>query len=480
MIEYAVWCLLGTFYGVLIGIVPMAGATTGLLTVFGLADQFLGNPYLGIVFMTSLVAATSTADSFTSILTGIPGSNTTAASVIDGYPMAKQGEAGRAIGIALMDSTINGLFWGAVAFGLMPFYSKLVMVFGIPEFMAFMILSLACVGFVASKNPTLSVISIGIGIFIGLIGQDPATGAHRLTFGWDYLAAGVNMIPLIAGLFAVPELVNGLTKPVGRPIPIDDYWNQLRQGFRDCWRYRRDMFRGGAIGFFTGLLPGIGGTIGDIMAYGATVARYPQERFGNGNIKGLLGCEGANNAQKPASLIPTVLFGIPGAPFAAIMMAVCMYFGMELGSPQLLNDSTFAWSLGASFLVATVICFVVCMFTTRWIVRILELPYWIYAMLIFSVIVWSCLQYSGTWNDIYILIICSALGLICTHWKFSRPAILIAYILAEKLENYSQQALTLYSWSDLLGRPVFVVLITASVLVISWSLLRKNRGIEYT
>ena len=478
--EYILWCLIGTVYGIVIGVVPMAGSTTGLLTVFGLAPFFLGDPYLGIVFMTSLIAATSTADSFTSILTGIPGANTTAASIIDGYPMAQRGEAGRAIGIALMDSTVNGLFWGAVAFGLMPFYSQLVMTFGIPEFMAFMILSLACVGFVASRNPVLSVVSIALGTFIGLIGQDPGTGAHRFTFEWEYLAAGVNMIPLIAGLFAVPELVNGLRNPHRRPMPITNYWSQLRQGFRDCWQHRSDMARGGLIGFVTGLLPGIGGTIGDIMAYGATVARHRTEKFGNGNIKGLLGCEGANNAQKPASLVPTVLFGIPGAPFAAIMMAVCMYFGLELGTPELLQDSSFVWSLGGSFLAATALCFVICIFTTRWIVKILELPYWFYATVIVAVIVWSCLQYSGTWNDIYILAICSVLGLICQRFKFSRPAILVAYILAEKLENYSQQALTLYSFSDLLGRPVFAVLIFASVLVISWSLLRSNRGIDYT
>lgn len=477
--EYAIWCLLGTVYGVIIGVVPMAGATTGLLTVFGLADQFLANPYLGIVFMTSLVAACSTADSFTSILTGIPGSNTTAASVIDGYPMAKNGQAGRAIGIALMDSTINGLFWGAVSFGLLPLYSKLIMVFGIPEFMAFMILSLACVGFIASKNPLLSVISIAIGVMLGLIGQDPGTGAARFTLGWEYLAAGINMIPLIAGLFAVPELVNGLRNSGTRPAAIGDYWPQLFQGFRDCWNNKRDMFRGGAIGFATGLLPGIGGTIGDILAYGATVARHKTEKFGNGNFRGLLGCEGANNAQKPASLIPTVLFGIPGAPFAAVMMAVCMYFGMELGSPTLLQDDDFVRSLGVSFIVATVLCFFLCMFTTRWLVKILTLPYWIYAVLIMSVVIWSCLQYSGTWNDIYILLLCSLLGLMCYYCKLSRPAILIAYILAERLENYSQQALTLYSWSDLLGRPVFTVILFVSVLVISWSLLRKNRGIDY-
>ena len=136
--------------------------------------------------------------------------------------------------------------------------------------------------------------------------------------------------------------------------------------------------------------------------------------------------------------------------------------------------------LGASFLAATALCFVICIFTTRWIVRILELPYWFYAAVIMTVITWSCLQYSGTWNDIWILLICSAVGLLCHRYKFSRPAILVAYILAEKLENYSQQALTLYSFSDLLGRPVFTSLLFVSVLVISWSLLRSNRGIDYT
>ena len=479
MIEYVAWTLLGTLYGVIIGIMPMAGVTTGLLTVFGLADQFLANPYLGVVFMTSLIAACSTADSFTSILTGIPGSNTTAASIIDGYPMAKQGEAGRAIGIALMDSTVNGLFWGAIAFGLMPFYSKLIMFFGIPEFMAFMILSLACVGFITTRNPVLSVVSIGIGIFIGMIGQDPATGAYRLTFGWEYLGAGVQMIPLIAGLFAVPELLQGFRHQNNRPEPIRDYWRQLRQGFGDCWRYRGDVARGGAIGFFTGLLPGVGGTIGDIMAYGATVARHKTEKFGTGNFKGLLGCEGANNAQKPASLIPTVLFGIPGAPFAAIMMAICMYFGLELGSPALLEDQDFITALGLAFMVGTILCFFFCIFTTRWIVKILEIPYWTYAVIIIAIVIWSCVQYSGTWNDVWILLICSALGIFCHRYKISRPAVLVAYILSEKLENYSQQALTLYSFSDLLQRPLFTTLLFVSVLVISWSLLRRNRGIDF-
>jgi TctA family transporter len=477
--EYVIWCLLGTTYGMLIGIIPMAGATTGLLTVFALSDQFLGNPYLGIVFLTSLIAASSTGDSFTSILTGIPGSNTTAASVIDGYQMAKNGEAARAIGVAILDSTINGVIWGLFAFALMPFYAKLILVFGIPEFAAFMILALACVGFITSKNVWLSLLAIALGCFLGLIGQNPATGVARFTGGWQYLEAGIQIIPVIAGLFGLPEVIDGFRKTSTKPVPITNYWEQLFQGFRDCFTYWRDMLRGGVIGFLTGLLPGIGGTIGDIMAYGATVAKHPNEKFGNGNVRGLLGCEVANNAQKAASLVPTILFGIPAAPFAAVMMAICVYFGIELGSPQLLNDDKFFWSIGGAFIAATILGFFIAIFTTKLVVKILEIPYWIYAVLIISVIVWSCLEYTGTINDLYILILCSILGVACKYFKISRPAVMVAFILVERLENYSQQALRLYSLPELFTRPIFTILILAAVSLFAYSMLRPNRGLAY-
>lgn len=463
----------------IVGIVPMAGATTGLLTVFALSSYFLANPYLGIVFLTSLVASSSTGDSYTSILTGIPGSNTTAASIIDGYQMAKNGEAARAIGIAVLDSTINGVIWGIIAFALMPLYAKLILVFGIPEFLAFMIMALACVGFVRSKSAVKSLLAIAIGLWIGLIGQNPSTGAYRFTFGWDYLAAGVQMIPLVAGLFGLPEIIDGFKNPNSRPVAVNNYWQQLRQGFKDCIVNWRDMMRGGFIGFITGMLPGVGGTIGDITAYGATVAKHPNEKFGNGNPKGLLGCEGANNAQKASSLIPTVLFGIPGAPFAAVLMAISVYFGMELGSPQLLKDDAFFWALGGAFIASTLLAFIISIFTTRLVVKLLEIPYWIYATLIMGVIAWSCLEYTGTINDVYILAICSVLGVACKHFEISRPAILIAYILVDKIENYFQQTMSLYSVNDLLTRPVFALLMLASVGIVWYSMSKRNTGLDY-
>jgi TctA family transporter len=237
--------------------------------------------------------------------------------------------------------------------------------------------------------------------------------------------------------------------------------------------------RGGFIGFVSGLLPGIGGSVGDIMAYGAAVARNPRETFGNGNIKGLLGCEGANNAQKASSMVPTVLFGIPGAPFAAIMMAICVYFGMELGTPETLKDTVFFWSLGGAFIASTILAFVIAMFTTRIVVKLLEIPYWIYAVLILSIIVWSCLEYTGTVNDLYILALCSVLGVACKKFGISRPAVMVAFILVEKLENYIQQTQALYTINELATRPIFVSLTVISIAIIAYSIFRPNRGLAY-
>lgn len=470
--------MLGSLYGMLVGVIPIAGVTTALITVFGFANHFMAEPYLGLVFVTSIVAACAAADSYTSILTGIPGASTTAACVIDGYPMSQQGQAGRAMGIAIADSLFNGVLYGVLAFALLPIYGKIILWFGIPELMAFMILAVACVGFVISRSLWRSILAIVIGLVLGLVGQDPGTGAARLTGGWDYLEAGIQLIPLISGLFGFPELIWGW-RTGKRQIEIHDYWSQLAQGFRDVIRYWRDSGRGGFIGFVTGLIPGVGGAVGDFLAYGATVRAHPHEQFGRGNPRGLLGCEGANSAQKVSSMIPTVLFGVPAAPFAAIVMALCMYFGMELGTPDLLADPQFVWSLMAGFVGGTIIVALASVFLMRGIVKILSVPFWIYGTVIVGVIVYANLQYTGTWQDIAVLMACTVLGIACKYFDISRPAILVTFVVAERLENYTQQTFTLYGAADLLARPMFMLIMAlAMMLVIAW-VVRGGKGLDY-
>ena len=162
--------LAGTLYGLVIGIIPSAGATTGLVALFGVIHFFVNDPYLGVVFLMAVVAASTTGDSFTGIVLGIPGANSAAATMVDGFPLAQQGRASYAISAAVTTSTVNGLLWGSLVFLLLPWYSQLLMILGIPELWAFVVLALATVGFVSTSKWIRSLVAIALGIVFGLVG----------------------------------------------------------------------------------------------------------------------------------------------------------------------------------------------------------------------------------------------------------------------------------------------------------------------
>ena len=464
----------GTLYGLLIGIIPSAGATTGLVALFGFISYFVDQPYLGVIFCMAVVAASTTGDTYTGVLLGIPGANSAAATMVDGFPLAQKGQATYAITAAVTTSTVNGLLWGTLTFALLPWYTNLLMILGIPELWAFTMLALATVGFVSSRWWVRSLIAIVIGIGLGFIGTDPATNADRYTLGWDYLGDGIQLMPFVAGLFAIPELVDGLKRRLATTDSVDQF-GQTVAGLQAVWANKWDALRGGFIGAFIGLLPGLGGAMADWMAYGSTVAAHPNDKFGDGNIKGVIGPEGANNAQKATSMIPTVLFGIPGAPFAAVIMALFMYLGFELGTPDLAYDTKFFDSLTFGFMWATVLVGVFCLLFTRYISAITRVPYRYYFPLLLVFITWACVQYTGGWEDYFILAVCSALGILCKRYKFSRPGMVIGFILAERVEALTLQMTTLYSIDTLITRPIFVILVLVTTGVFAWGITSKRR-----
>jgi len=472
--------LVGTLYGLIIGIIPSAGATTGLVAVFGFIGWFTAfDPYLGVVFVMAVVAASTTGDSYSGVLLGIPGANSAAATMVDGFPLALQGRATYALSAAIITSTANGLIWGTLTFALLPWYANLIMIFGIPELWAFVMFALATVGFISSPYWVRSIIAICIGCYIGLIGMDPITAANRYTFGWDYLADSVQLMPFVAGLFAVPEIIKGITTNRKVAQHTQNQKGQTWQGVKAAWQHKWDGLRGGVIGAVIGFLPGLGGAVSDWLSYGATTAAHPKEKFGNGNIKGVIGPEGSNNAQKATSMIPTVLFGIPGASFAAIVMALFMYLDFELGTPDLVYDDRFFSSLFIGFMGATVLVAVICLLFTRWIAYITHVPYWIYGPFLLLFVTWACVQYTGGWEDYVILFLCSVLGILAKHFKFSRPAMLIGFILAERIESLSIQMLALYTMDKLLQRPIFLGLCVAVIIVFIYGVFYNKRKIDY-
>ena len=469
--------LAGTFYGLLIGILPGAGATTGLIFVFSFITLF-PDPYLGVIFVMAVVAASTTGDTYTGVLLGIPGANSAAATMVDGFPLALQGKATYAISAAVTTSTLNGLLWGSLTFFLLPYYVPLIMIFGVPELWAFTMLALVCVTFVTNKYWFRSMIALCLGLFVGLIGVDPSTNADRWLFGWDYLADGVQLMPLVAGLFAIPELLAGLKQRSVTGAPVLASKKQTKDGIVAVWNNKWDAIRGGIIGAFIGLLPGLGGAVADWMAYSSTVASHPKDTFGNGNIKGVIGPEGANNAQKATSMIPTVLFGIPGASFAAIVIGLFAYLDFELGTLELAQDTKFFDSMLYGFMFATVLVGAICLLTTPIIARIAQIPYKYYFPVLLGFIVLACVQYTGGWEDYFMLAVCSVVGLLAKRYKFSRPALLFAFILSDRIEALTVQMSGLYTVEKLLDRNIFLVLVVITVITLVWGLTNK-RKIDY-
>jgi len=469
--------LAGTFYGLIIGILPGAGATTGLIFVFSFITLF-PDPYLAVIFVMAVVAASTTGDTYTGVLLGIPGANSAAATMIDGFPLALQGKATYAISAAVTTSTLNGLLWGSLTFFFLPYYTQLIMIFGVPELWAFTMLAMVCVTFVTNKFWFRSMIALCIGLGVGLIGVDPSTNADRWTGGWEYLGDGVQLMPLVAGLFAIPELLDGLKQRANTAMPELANGVQTKQGILAVWNNKWDALRGGFIGAFIGLLPGLGGAVADWMAYSSTVASHPKDTFGNGNIKGVIGPEGANNAQKATSMIPTVLFGIPGASFAAIVIGLFAYLDFELGTLELAQDTKFFDSMLYGFMFATVLVGAICLLTTPIIARIAQIPYKYYFPVLLGFIVLACVQYTGGWEDYFILALCSVVGLLAKRYKFSRPALLFAFILSDRIEALTVQMSGLYTVEKLLDRNIFLVLVVITVITLVWGLTNK-RKIDY-
>ena len=471
--------LTGTLYGLAIGIIPGAGATTGLIFLFPFMTMF-PDPYLAVIFVMAVVAASTTGDTYTGVLLGIPGANSAAATMVDGFPLALQGKATYAISAAVTTSTVNGLLWGALVFFLLPWYTNLIMVFGVPELWAFTVLALATVTFVSNRWWVRGIIALAVGIFVGMIGVDPNTNADRWTGGWEYLGAGIQLLPMIAGLFAIPELIDGLRTRRSTAHPDMANGRQTREGMLEVWRNKWLALRGGAIGAFIGILPGLGGAMADWMAYGQAVAttKNPTVPFGQGNIRGVIGPEGANNAQKATSMIPTVLFGIPGAPFAAIIIGLFAYLDFELGTVDLAMDQRFFDSMLYGFMLATILVGILCLFITKYIAAIAQVPYKYYFPLLLAFIVFACAQYTGGWEDYAILAICSIVGILAKEYKFSRPALLFGFILADRIEALSIQMIGLYDFDKLSTRPIFWTLMGIIVLVLAWGLTKRSK-LEY-
>ena len=296
-----------------------------------------------------MVAVIPTSDTFPSVMMGIPGSSASQATIMDGYPLAKKGEAARALGAAFTASLIGGLFGAIVLSLIIPIARPLVLAFGSPELFMLAVLGMSMVGVLSGNQPIKGIIGAGIGLMLGAMGDAPAIAEYRYTFGFDYLMDGISLVIVGLGLFAFPEIIDLLIK--GRPIAEKaELGRGWFDGLKDTLRHKWIVLRCATIGVIIGFIPGLGGSVVDWIAYGHIIqTSKDRERFGKGDIRGVIAPESANNAKEGGGLIPTFLFGIPGSGSMAVFLGGLLILGIQPG-PSMLTENvdliyTAIWSL---------------------------------------------------------------------------------------------------------------------------------------
>lgn len=475
--SHLIFLFTGVVLGMVVGILPGLGGIAGLSVllpfVFGLDASD------ALAMMIGLIAPLSTSDTFPSVLMGIPGTSASQATVVDGFPMAKKGEGARALGAAFSASMMGGLI-GAVVLTAAVFAARpIILAMGFGEQLLLVILALSMIGMLTGTSALKGLTTCCVGLLLGTIGTAPATGEFRLVFDSIYLSDGIPIVIVGLGMFALPEIVDLLRRStrISETAKLGHGW---MKGFKDVLTHWWIMLRCSAIGCVVGALPGLGGSVVDWIAYGHVIQTTKnRERYGTGDVRGVIAPESANNAKEGGALIPTLLFGIPGSGSMAILLGGFILIGIEPGVTMLTQhlDLTYTmiWSLGLGNVLATVLCLLL----ANHIAKLTTIRYAYLAPFMLVLIFFAAFQATREWADLWALLAMGTLGIFMKRFGWSRPALLIGYFLAPRLEPTIYQAYQVYGFS-FLERPIVIGLVVATVLSIfaAWR-FSPNKGRVY-
>ena len=432
---------LGVFMGLAIGVFPGLGGIAGLSLL--LPFMFGMDPLLGLALMIGMVAVVPTSDTFASVLMGIPGSSASQATVLDGFPLAKRGKAARALSAAFTSSLFGGIV-GALCLTVFILVARpVVLLFKSPELLMVSVFGLSMVAILAGKIALKGVVAAGLGLLVGTIGEGPFSGALRMsTYEVPYLTDGFKLVIVGLGIFAIPEIIALIRqdKAISDRKGIGEGW---LDGVKDWWLNKWLSVRCSIIGVMVGVIPGLGGSVVDWIAYGHAVqTSKDKDNFGNGDIRGVIGPESSNNAKEGGGLVPTLLFGIPGSGSMAIFIGALALLGsgVDVGPSLLENNLDFTYSIVWLLALANVIGTVVCICLSGTIARLTNIRFALIAPFILMIITFAAFQSAQDLMDLVVLFTIGFLGIMMKRFDWSRPAFLIGFVLSNPVENYSNNA----------------------------------------
>ncbi len=469
-----------TLGGVVIGALPGLNATTGaaLLLPFTLTME----PVPAIAMLTAIYCSATFAGAITAILINTPGTSASATTCLDGYPMAQRGEAGRALGLAVVSSTIGGVLSVVCLMLAAPLLARAAYHFSPPEYFALTLFGLSMLATIGDGSPVKNLISGALGILLAIVGVDNLTTVERFTFGSHELYEGIGFVPVMIGIFGISELLvqSSAVDQVREQIRMKAVQLPSREDYAKVWK---TILRSSGIGTFIGILPAEGATVASMIGYNEARrwSKTPEE-FGKGAVEGIAGSEAANNSATGGAMVPTLALGIPGSATAAVILAGLMVHGLRPGPTMFTEQADFAYAIFWSMMLVNFMFLGIGLYGAKLFARITLVPTQILwpSVFIFSVVGAYALDQSMF--DVWIALVAGVIGYMMRRYGFSVVPMAIGLILGGMLEQRLGQSMVMLDekWWLMATRPLTLLFLVLTALALFgpflWGRFFKQRN----
>ncbi|MBI4186457.1 MAG: tripartite tricarboxylate transporter permease [Chloroflexi bacterium] len=460
------WVLAGGIGGLVFGIIPgISGMTLVALFLPFVLDM---RAEYALAFITATSGASFIGGSVTAILLNVPGTSVSAATLMDGFPMTQKGQAGRALGASVTSSAMGGILAVFLAFAMVPMILPMVMAMRSADMVFLILMGLTFIGVLGTGAMIKGLISGGVGLLISFIGYQAVTGMPRFTFGSTYLYDGLPIIPVILGLFALPEVIDLAAKggTIAQTKAVIKGMAQVIEGAKDVFRHWALWLRSTIIGYIVGVIPGIGAATSIWVAYGqAKQTSKNPEKFGTGIVEGVIAPESSNNATQAGALLTTVALGIPGSAEHALVLGAFLILGLTAGPTIMTQHLDLPLTLFLVIISGNLIGGILCFWAAPHLAKIAYVPSRILVPLVTVMLFAGAFVMREQFNDVTVTLVFGALGFGMRKLGFNAPALLVGYVLGSLFEQYWFIAIQA-SGPLFFMRPISLGIIAVTVVVL--------------
>lgn len=464
----------GSIGGIIIGAMP--GLTSVMGVTLLLPFTYGMDPSVSIALLLSISFGAIYGGSITAILIGTPGTPASAATMIEGRQFAARGEGGRAIGISTIASWCGGTISAIILILIAPQLAKVALNFGAPEYCCLALFGLTIIASISGKSMLKGVIAGLIGLLLSTIGLDPMTGFSRYSFGVVNLYSGLQVVPLMIGLFAIAQVFVNLKDGVAQ--------NRITQKVKRVLPSKEDLkealpvsIRSGLIGTFIGIIPAAGADIAAFVSYDVAkkFSKHP-EKFGTGVVEGLAAPEAGNNGDTSGALVPMLTLGVPGDATAAVLIGALTLHGLQPGPLLFTENAEVVNNIFASTLVANLLFLIFGLLGIRLFVKIIQIKPYILTPAIFVLCVIGSYALRNNLFDVGAMLVISLIGYFFIYLEIPIAPVVLALILGPMLESNLRRSLLMSggSFSIFFTRPISVLFLLLAVISLLWPLLRKK------